>query len=447
MVLAVSLASCSRFGPVYPTRPDPTAGPPIADPEPSRIVAHLALTAASLRAALDDAAPRTGDGSFALLGSERGYTWDRGPLEVGFSQGRLVLDTKVHAKVSLPIKAIDVSLDLRVEAEPVVSSAYAVRLQSVDVRVTSSDARLGIAERIANVYENIQSSIAAHLKDFSYDLRPILKEAFERVSRPIELDVGGAVGCATLRVLDVEAGPTVLADGIEKDLALIVAPTVTLPCVDTIQDTASLPPLSNVAALTPGPFTVTIPVAARYDELTQAMSAAFTRGRLYFSNEYPDLYLEKPEIYESQTQLVLKLHLRGPVRKLGIDADLDGDVYLVGHPAVVDNELLFPDLEPTIETRNFLLSLKAMSDGDRIRDEARKALRLDIAQRLRDAKDKLGAGLTFRGGDGCFRGDVDRIEVTGVHPHAAYLRVNVAITARARAIMPCDQPLETPAPQ
>jgi len=437
----VSPASCSRFGPVYPPRPDPTAGPPVADPAPSRIVAHVVVSSAALRAALDGAAPRTGEGSFALLGSDRGYTWERGPLDVSFSQGRLVLDTKVHAKVSLPIKAIEVSLDLRVEAEPVVSSAYAVRLQSVDVRVTSSDARLGIAERIANVYENIQSTIAARLKDFSYDLRPMLREAFERVSRPIELPLGDAVGCATLRVLGVEAGPTVLADGIEKDLALIVAPTVTLPCVDTVQDDY-LPPLSNVAALTPGPFTVTIPVAARYDELTRAMSAAFTPGKLYFSNEYPDLYLEKPEMYESQAELVLKLHLRGPVRKLGLDTDLDGDVYLVGHPVVVDNELRFPDLEPTIETRNFLLSLKAMSDGDRIRDEARKALRLDIAERLRDAKDKLGDGLTFRGGEGCFRGDVDRIEVTGVYPHAAYLRVNVAVTARARAVMPCDQPLE-----
>jgi hypothetical protein len=337
---------------------------------------------------------------------------------------------------------MDVSLDLRIEAEPVVSSAYAVRLQSVDVHVTSSDVRLGIAERFANVYENVQSATLSKLKDFAYDLRPMLREAFERVSRPIELQLGDATGCARLRVLDVEAGPTVLADGIEKDFALIVAPSITLPCTDTVEDASALPPLANVATLTPGPFSVTIPVAARYDELTRAMSAAFTNGRLYFSNEYPALFLEAPEIYESQTQLVLKLHLRGPVRKLGIDADLDGDVYLVGHPAVVDNELLIPDLEPTIETRNFFLSLKAMSDGDRIREEARKAMRLDIGARLQDVKDKLGQGLTFRGGDGCFRGDVDRIEVTGVHPHSAYLRVYVTVTARARAVMPCDAPPE-----
>ncbi|HSY24874.1 MAG TPA: DUF4403 family protein, partial [Polyangiaceae bacterium] len=155
---------------------------------------------------------------------------------------------------------------------------------------------------------------------------------------------------------------------------------------------------------------------------------------------YPALYLSKPEIYESEGQLVLKLHIGGPVHALGIDSDLDGDLYLVGHAAVVDNELRIPDLEPTIETKSFLLSLKALSDGDRIRDQARTALRLDIGPRMREAQAKLGDGLTFEAGGGCFRGEVDHIEVTGVHPHAAYLRIYVAVTAHARLSMPCASP-------
>jgi hypothetical protein len=32
---------------------------------------------------------------------------------------------------------------------------------------------------------------------------------------------------------------------------------------------------------------------------------------------------------------------------------------------------------------------------------------------------------------------VDRVEVTGVYPHAAFLRIYVGITAHARASMPC----------
>ena len=168
------------------------------------------------------------------------------------------------------------------------------------------------------------------------------------------------------------------------------------------------------------------------------MTMAFTDGKLFFSPEYPELFLEKPELYESQGELVLKLHLKGPVHELGIDADLDGDLYLTGHPAVVDGELGIPDLEPTIETKNLLLSIKAMTDGDRIRDQARRALRLNLGDRLRPVREKLSSDLTFGSAQGCFHGDVDRIAVTGVYPHAAYLRVYVEVTARARTTLPCN---------
>jgi hypothetical protein len=443
--LGIALGSCSRFGPLYPPRPTPSEGAPLAEPMPARVVTHLAVTSSALREALESAAPHSGDGTVHILGGDRPYTWERGPLDVGFSQGRVVLKTSIAAKLTIPLKTLELPLELRVEAEPVLSSEYAVKLQSVDVQVRSSDTGLSVADRFAGIYDRIAAPIAAQLKDFGYDLRPLLSEAYDRVVKPVELPIGDATGCARLRVLEVEAGPTVLADGIEKDIALVVAPSITLPCAPPTEDLrASLPPMSNVATVMPGPFTVTIPIAARYDELTRAMTMAFTNGKLFFSSEYPGLYLEKPEIYESQGQLVLKLHIHGPVHKLGIDSDLDGDLFLVGHPSVVDNELTVPDLEPTIETRSFLLSLKAMTDGDHIRDEARQALRLDLGERLRDVREKLGDGLTFAREGGCFRGDVDGIEVTGVHPHAAYVRMYVAVTARARLSMPCPTPA-TPA--
>jgi hypothetical protein len=437
--MAVVSVSCSRFGPVYPPRPTQSTELPPADPEPARVVAHLTITSAALRAALDDAVPRTGDGTVRILGSDRPYTWERGALDVGFSQGRVVLKTEVVVTLSLPLKSAVLPIDLRVDAEPIVSSDYAVKLQSVDVEVRSTDTRLAAADRLAGIYDRIGAPIAAQLRDFAYDMKPLVSEAYERLAQPIELPIGDAKGCARLRVLDLEAGPTVFADGIEKDIALVVVASIELPCAQTPEPSPSspLPAMSNVSTVLPGPFTVTVPIAARYDELTRAMSTAFTDGKLFFSTEYPELYLESPEIYESQGQLVLKLHIHGPVHKLGIDSDLDGDLYLVGHPSVVDNELSIPDLEPTIETHNFLLSLKAMTDGDRIRDEARRALRLDLGERLRDVRDKLGDGLTFERDNGCFRGSVDRMAVTGIHPHAGYVRVYVTVTARARLTMPC----------
>ena len=55
-------------------------------------------------------------------------------------------------------------------------------------------------------------------------------------------------------------------------------------------------------------------------------------------------------------------------------------------------------------------------------------------------REKLSSDLTFGSASACFHGDVDRIAVTGVYPHASYLRVYVEVTARARATLPCYGP-------
>jgi hypothetical protein len=435
-IAVIAVGACTRFGAVYPPRPPASPAPAVADPAPSRIVAHVSVTSAALTSALDDAVPHSGDGKVSVLGSERPYTWERSPIAVSFSQGKLVLDTHIVGHLNVRVTQFELPLDVHVAVEPVVNTLYEVRLQSIEVKVTSQDTKLRIAERFAGVLDDLSAQIEGRVRDFSYDLRPILEQAYARVAKPVDLPVGDATGCASLNVLGIEAGATVVADGIEKDVALVVAPSVTLPCTAPPM-AVPLPPLANVPALTPGPFTVTVPVVARYDELTRAMTVAFTDGRLYFSNEYPGLYLEHPEIYESQGLLVLKLHLLGPVHKFGIDTDLDGDVYLTGHLSVVDNELRLPDLEPTIETRSLLLSLKAMAEGDKIRDEARAALRLDIGQRLQSVRQTLGDELTFGDARACFRGNVDKVEVTGAYAHGTYVRVYVALTARANLAAPC----------
>ena len=102
---------------------------------------------------------------------------------------------------------------------------------------------------------------------------------------------------------------------------------------------------------------------------------AFTDGKLYFSKEYPALYLQTPEVYAAKDQLVLKLHVAGPVHRFGFDSQIDGDVFFVGHPVVEDNELRVPDLEPTVETKSLLLKLKAALEGDSIRDDRAEHLR------------------------------------------------------------------------
>lgn len=439
LILAASLA-CGCVGgaltPVYPPRPPATPGEPIADPAPSRMVMHTTITAQALRTALEEALPDTGEGTFPFVGGDRKYIYHRGPAALRFGQGRVGIDMHVDAVLDMPVSSLDVGLDFEIAAEPVVNSSYVAKLQAIEVKVTSGDRVVKLADAAADVLAKIQNTIESKLAEFSYDLMPVIVPAYERVARPIDLPLGDAHGCAQLQLLGVEAGPTVLADGIEKDLAFVIAPQVTLPC-KAAETLPPLPPLANVATVQPGPFTVTVPVAASYDELAKAMSLTFTDGKYFFSKTYPDLYMEKPEVYAAKDQLVLKLHIAGQVKKGAIESALDGDLYMTGHPAVVDNELRVPDLEPTIETTSFLLGLKAAFDGASIRDQARAALRLDIAERLRAARDKLSTDLSFGDGRGCLRAQTHKIEVTGIHVHASYLRVHVAATASASVYMPC----------
>lgn len=435
---ALALVGCSSFGPVYPPRPPATPAAPVADPSPSRVVVHLSVTGAALRTTLDEAVPKSGDGSFALLRTQRKYTWDRTPFDVAFSGGRVVLVTKAHANVDMPVGSLDFPLEIKVVAEPVVSAEYQVKLQSIEVKVTSTDKRLVVADHVAGVFDTIAKELEAKVRAFAYDVKPSLGEAHARLAKPIEFPVGDARGCASVKVLGIEAGPTVIADGLEKDIAIVVAPSVTIPCAG--ETPTALPTFANVAAIPTGPFTVTVPIAARYDELARAMGVLFTDGKYFFSAEFPKLYLEAPEVYDSQGQIVLKVHLHGPVKKLGLETELDGDIYFSGHLAVADNEIQVPDLEPTIETKNLLLSLKAMADGQKIRDQARTALRLDLGERLRGVRERLSTDLTFGGAGACFRGAVDKIELTSAHTHGSYLRAYVAVTARATAQMPCPAP-------
>jgi hypothetical protein len=398
------------------------------------------MSGAGLRQSLDLAAPLSGSGSFPMLGSERPYQWVRVPLSVTFGSGKVEVKTVAVAHIDLPVSSVDVPFNVTITSEPVISNAYVLKLQGVDVKVSSDDKRLKLVEQFMDVFGIVAGQISLKVQDFSYDLRPLLEQACTRVAKPIELPLEGASGCAELHVLSVEAAPLILADGLERDFALVVAPSVTIPCTPQAE-AAPLPPLQNVAAVPTGPFTVTIPVVAAYAELTKSLASTFTDGKLFFSAEHPKLYLEKPELYESSGALVLKLHIAGPVHELGIDTDINGDLYLVGHPSLVDNEISLPDLEPTIETSNFLLSLKALKDGDRIKEDARKALRLDLSARLKPVREKLSSELTFGDEKQCLVGNLDKLELTELHTHQAYLRVNVLATARASASLPCLTPL------
>lgn len=52
-------------------------------------------------------------------------------------------------------------------------------------------------------------------------------------------------------------------------------------------------------------------------------------------------------------------------------------------------------------------------------------------------KEKLSTDLAFGNGQGCVKAQANKIEVSGVHVHSAYLRVYVTINGSAAMYMPC----------
>ncbi|MBP9112363.1 MAG: DUF4403 family protein [Polyangiaceae bacterium] len=499
LLSSLLLASCSRFGPVYPPKPPVSLGAVVVDPEPSRVVAHLRVTSEAMLDALETSLPKTGEGTFQASIKTMRYAWKREAAKLYFDRGRVRIDVNVLATVSLPVSDAELPMTVHLFAEPILNAEYTLKLQSIETTVESTDKRLRAAEVLAGALKTVSEEITTSARSFQYSLRPLLGEVAQKIAKPLPLDLSGGNACVTLNVMGIEAGPTLFVDGIEKDIALVVAPAVTMPCataqigaaVQTVASAQSavaspspdaqkleapkevtsdpsrgnrvtrfleserarerelekekelarsLPPLANVPMVPPGPFVVKVPIAASFEEMTKAMGGLFTEGRYFFSKEYPGLYLANPQIYASEDKLVLQMRIGGPVHKLGMDFDINGDLYLSGHPRIQDNELSIPDLEPTIETKNLLLSIKAMTESDQIRDDARKALRLNLSERLLPVREKLGADLRLGDAKACFRGNVDKIEVTGVYIHQTHLRAYVAVTARARASMPCPDP-------
>lgn len=455
--------------------PPPNSGRPVSDPPPSRVVVHVTIFREGLTRALASALPRSGDGDVDLVaGRKLHYAWQRDPVSLRFDRGRIVVGVTVNARTNFMGERL-IPITVTIYGEPVVTADFKAALQSTDVIVKASSSLDTVNAAIEGKLHDL---LAKALDDFRMDVRPLVMNAFSRIARPIEIPLADQTACVELKIVALEAGPTVLADGVEKDLGLVVLPSVTLPCTPAASLLASsaaaedggtpdagtpvapgtatadggtppgdggtplpqvkLPLLQNVASLPTGPFTVVVPVAARYEELSAAIDKAI-KGKLYFSENHPDLYMHHPQVYASEEQVVVRVLLGGKANVAGSKLDMDGEIFFAGHPRVIDNQIAIPDLDITPGTASELVKLKVAVDHDSLVEQARAAMRVDVSERLAAVKDKLSTELTFAEEMGCMRATVFRSEVTGIFPHQRFLRIYVTVDAQAGLYMPCKR--------
>jgi hypothetical protein len=179
LLLLIFCGCGGALTPLYPPRPAAVPGTALVEPEPSRVVVHATVSSVALGQALDMAIPKMGAGTFPLLGGQRRYVWQRQPMNVSFTQGRIKVTANVIATVEVGT-LLELPITLTILGEPVIASDYRARLQSAEVQVTSDDPRLRAAQTVAGALDKIRDQIDAQLKTFAYDLRPILGEAHGR---------------------------------------------------------------------------------------------------------------------------------------------------------------------------------------------------------------------------------------------------------------------------
>lgn len=487
LLASLGLLTCATPRPeaqvLKPPPPAATPGRPISDPPPSRIVIHATIFREALIKKLAEGIPRSGEGEAELIaGQTLRYTWQREPLSLKFDRGRVVVTVPVLGRFSM-LGERELPLRITIAGEPVITADFKALLQSTEVSVVAS----GSVEAVNRSIEGkLRELLTRALETFRLDVRPLLASAFERIARPIEFSVGDQVACAELKVTSLEAAPTMLADGLEKDLGMVVLPSVTLPCtpVDSLLASAAdggtpgadggpvdggpvdggtvalasatlgadggspdagttaarvaMPLLANVSTLPPGPFKVVIPVAARYEELSKALESSMG-GRLFFSSSHPELYMEEPAVYPADDTVVIRMRLGGNARVGSFSVPVGGEIYFSGHPRVIDNQITVPDLEITPGTASELVKLKFALDYQSVREQARSALRVDVSERLAAVKDKLSTELSFSEDLGCVRAQVLRTEVRGIYPHPSFLRIYVDVDAQAGLYLPCKR--------
>lgn len=445
---------------LYPARPAVVASAPIADPPLQRPTLHLALTQDGLTQLLDALVPREGSGGYSLVG-ERNYTWQRGPFALKFDDARkaILAHTEVMAHVEVPGTSMDLPMLVDADVQPVLSADHKLVFQAVTVKVSSEDRRVRLAQWGAGLETSIEEVLTRELESLQIDFAAPLTALHHKLQQPVFIPLGEASACFALDLRGIEAGPSMFAGGFEKQLALVVAPSITLPCTvhgvavtpgDPLPPPASLPRLHNASSIEGGPFQLQVPLAAGYAEIEKAMAVAFTDGKLFFSESNPKLYLYEPHIYASDGALVLSVKIGGQAH----DFDVTGEIFLTGHPRVRDNFLEVPDIRPTLETQQALVALAAAVAQDELTAAVRKALRLDLSGRFADLKQRLVQALSVELplAEGvaplCTRAEVGRLEVSSAEAHDAYLRVYVDTTATAAAYLPCPgaAPAEGPGP-
>src|ERR1043165_1801424 len=163
---AAAVCACgTTSASLYPQRPTAGGGAPIADPPLQRPTLHIALTQQGLEQLLSALAPAEGSGAYTFVG-ERPYSWKRQPFALKFDDARkaILAHTDVQAHVDVPGSTLDLAMAVDADVQPVLSNDHKLVLQAVNVKVTSEDKRVQLAQWGGGITTAIEDALKKQLE-------------------------------------------------------------------------------------------------------------------------------------------------------------------------------------------------------------------------------------------------------------------------------------------
>ena len=423
------LLSCSK--PIYPKVVTDYIERPIAEVPSFQYHIHMGATQDGLLSLLEQTLPK--EGSFK--DNKHEYQFKRGEFLLD------IKDDKIDLTAPISIHNIPVlgraDLNVRVQVHPFLTQEYKVVFQDLKIETELKGNSLKMLNWFVGIEKLLVSVIEEKVQKFDFSIRPIMNEHFEKHARSRNFDVGDAKGCIVYNIKRIEMDDTKYIGGIEQDMSITLAPSVTIPCAAQ-EDSTDLPILHHVSSVHTGPNRIMIPIAVTYDGLREAVGTIFEEGKFFFSKAHKDLYVTEPDIFTLEDSIIIKMQLKGKLRSV-FSPKIDGAIYFKGTIGISDNVLSVHDIDTYAGTGEFLLKLATDIKKKSIIQELERALEIDITQLISEPKAQYSQRYPIKDLDGlgCVKSNIGKVAVEDIFLHKSYVRVYLSADASTDLYIPC----------
>jgi hypothetical protein len=450
----------------------PVAVQPMAPPVPvvSYVNIPVSIPLASLQAQLDAAIERThgvepfhaqlnGGSAPPACGVDAGYAVERDGLVLGASNGAVVTTVpvrywlKARKQVPCPGETIEASCGAEGEDPRRAQIAWETRMEilpDLSTRVQSTPRPVVAEDRCVlqpfglDITAPLTAAFDSALRKWTpevdrrvsavLDLRQRMQAAWLRMSEPREIQQGvwlawkpEGIGIVPI-VVDAEAVTT----GIQ----LRVRPAVV---VGAKPDAAQAPMPPAYSASPDDAFGLQLPIQVQSAYVQEKLDHALgiREGGMPVSVGNVSTRIVAAEITGSGAQVQVRVQFAG---------DVSGTALLAGTP-VYDpgtRDLMFPDLDYTLDSDQFLLKSANLVAHSQVRDRLRQRFTIDLGSRIDELRAGLESLLNRRNDNVQLRGSVEKLSLLGVSRQSkdevftAYLSIAGKVSAEV------DLPVRSP---